>query len=36
MVNGKILVREGQLVNESIYKLIPRHNEISLRLIEAG
>lgn len=33
MVNGEIRVLEGRLVDESLYRLIPRHNEISLRLI---
>ena len=33
MVNGEIRVREGRLVDESLYRLIPRHNEISLKLI---
>jgi cytosine/adenosine deaminase-related metal-dependent hydrolase len=33
MVNGEIRVLEGRLVDESLYGLIPRHNEISLRLI---
>jgi len=33
MVNGEIRVHEGRLVDESLYRLIPRHNEISLRLI---
>jgi len=33
MVNGQIRVREGRLVDESLYDLIPRHNEISLKLI---
>lgn len=36
MVNGEFRVRDGRLVNESIYRLIPRHNEISLRLIRAA
>ncbi len=36
MVNGKILVRNGRLVDESIYRLIPRHNEISLRLVASN
>ena len=36
MVNGEFRVREGRLVDESIYQLIPRHNEISLRLIRAA
>lgn len=36
MVNGNILVRDGRLVDESVYRLIPRHNEISLRLIGEG
>ena len=34
MVNGEIRVRGGRLVNESLYDLIGRHNEISLKLIE--
>jgi len=33
MVNGEIRVRDGRLVDESLYELIPRHNEISQRLI---
>ncbi len=33
MVNGEIRVRDGRLADESIYRLIPRHNEISLHLI---
>ena len=33
MVNGEIRVRDGRLVDESLYRLIPLHNEISLRLI---
>ncbi len=36
MVNGRILVRDGRVVDESVLRLIPRHNEISLRLIGAG
>jgi len=32
MVNGVWRVRGGRLVDESIYELIPRHNEISRRL----
>ena len=32
MVNGEWRVQGGQLVEESIYELIPKHNEISLRL----
>ena len=36
MVNGEFRVRDGRLVDESIYRLIPRHNEISLRLIRAA
>lgn len=34
MVNGVVRVRDGRLVDESVYKLIPRHNEISLSLID--
>ena len=33
MVNGETRVRDGRLVDESLYDLIPRHNEISLKLI---
>jgi len=32
MVNGEFRVRDGRLVDESIYDLIPVHNEISRRL----
>jgi len=35
MVNGRVLVRDGRLVDQSVLRLIPRHNEISLRLIGA-
>ena len=35
MVNGRVLVRDGRLVDQSVLRLIPQHNEISLRLIEA-
>jgi len=35
IVNGKVLVRDGRLVDRSIYRLVPRHNEISARLIGA-
>jgi len=35
MVNGEWRVREGRLVDESIYDLIPEHNRISKRLTEA-
>ncbi len=35
LVNGNVLVRDGRLVDESVLRLIPRHNEISLRLIGA-
>ena len=34
VVDGEIRVRDGHLVDESIEKLIPRHNEISRRLLE--
>ena len=34
MVNGEILVREGQLVDEQLYEYIPRHREIARRLRE--
>jgi len=34
MVNGEFVVREGRLVDESLYELIARHNAISRRLIE--
>ncbi len=33
MVNGVVRVRDGRLVDESLYRLVPRHNEISLSLI---
>ncbi len=33
-VNGEFRVREGRLVDESLYDLIARHNAISQRLIE--
>ena len=33
MVNGTWRVRGGRLVDETLYDLIPRHNEISRRLI---
>ena len=33
MVNGEWRVRDGRLVDESLYDLVPRHNEISLRLV---
>ncbi|MGY4706537.1 8-oxoguanine deaminase [Candidatus Bipolaricaulota sp. J31] len=36
MVNGKILVRGGRLVNERLYDYIPRHREIAQRLIASG
>jgi len=32
LVNGEWRVRDGRLVNESVYDLIPRHNAISRRL----
>ncbi len=34
MVNGVIRVRGQRLTEESLYELIPRHNEISLSLID--
>lgn len=34
MVNGEFRVRDGRLVDESLYGLIPRHNAISRRLVE--
>ena len=34
MVNGEILVREGQLVDEQLYEHIPRHRESARRLQE--
>jgi len=34
MVNGEFVVREGRLVDESLYDLIARHNAISRRLID--
>jgi 8-oxoguanine deaminase len=33
MVNGEWRVRDGRLVDESLYDLVPLHNEISLRLV---
>ena len=36
MVNGAWRVRDGRLVDESLYDLIPKHNEISRRLTGAG
>jgi len=36
MVNGVWCVRDGRLVDESILELIPRHNRISKRLIDAA
>ncbi len=33
MVNGRWRVRNGRLVNESVYEQIPQHNRISRRLI---
>jgi len=33
LVDGRVLVREGRLVDESIYRLIPDHNRISRSLI---
>jgi len=36
MVNGEWRVREGRLVDESIYDLIPEHNRISKRLTGAS
>jgi 8-oxoguanine deaminase len=33
MVNGEVRVRDGRLVDESLYDLIPQHNAISRRLI---
>ncbi|MBC7221378.1 8-oxoguanine deaminase [Candidatus Bipolaricaulota bacterium] len=33
MVNGKILVRNGELVNPSLYRYIPRQREIASRLV---
>ena len=35
MVNGRWRVREGRLVDESIYDLVPEHNRISKRLAGA-
>ena len=34
MVNGEFVVREGRLVDESLYELIAHHNAISRRLID--
>lgn len=34
MVNGELRVRDGRLVDESLYSLVERHNTISRRLIE--
>ncbi|HDL86229.1 MAG TPA: 8-oxoguanine deaminase [Candidatus Acetothermia bacterium] len=36
MVNGEVRVRDGRLVDESLYRLIGRHNEISRRLISGA
>lgn len=36
MVNGAWRVRDGRLVDEALYDLIPKHNEISKRLTGAG
>ncbi len=33
LVDGRVLVREGRLVDESFYRLIPDHNRISRSLI---
>jgi cytosine/adenosine deaminase-related metal-dependent hydrolase len=33
MVNGELRVRDGHLIDESLYRLIPLHNAISRRLI---
>lgn len=33
MVNGKILVRNGELVNPNLYRYIPRQREIASRLV---
>ena len=33
MVNGELRVRDGRLIDESLYRLIPLHNAISRRLI---
>jgi cytosine/adenosine deaminase-related metal-dependent hydrolase len=33
MVDGEWRVRDGRLVDESLYDLVPLHNEISLRLV---
>ncbi len=36
MVNGEIKVQGGRLVNEELYELIPRHNELSKKLVDGG
>ena len=36
MVNGQIKVQGGRLVNEELYGLIPRHNELSKKLMNGG
>lgn len=36
MVNGQIKVQGGRLVNEELYGFIPRHNELSKKLINGG
>ena len=33
MVNGRMRVRDGRLVDEALYGLVPRHNDISRRLL---
>ena len=33
IVNGEIRVRDGRLVDESLYALVPRHNAIARRLV---
>ena len=34
MVNGELRVKDGRLVDESLYKLIPKHNALSRRLTQ--
>jgi len=36
MVNGEIRVQDGRLANEKLYGLIPRHNEVSKKLMDNG
>ena len=34
MVNGKVLVRAGRLVDERLYEYIPRGRKIAARLVQ--